>query len=212
MTDLSSAVAELQSRWPNLCDLDRAQAVLSLQQEGMTLRELAQHLKCSPSLPSYLLRASQAPVEDRARARRGEISTRALARIAGTVGTRGTVRQHEAIAFERECAAFQASKAVLRRFEDEEVSAADQSQIIEEARLHLVEVQGCKSAFLEDRLLNVVHESRSAPIEASRSCPLAWFALRFALWALRRLSDDWLRDRALELACGEAVRSPTPAV
>lgn len=141
MNDISSAVVELQCRWTNLCDLDRAQAVLSIQQEGMSLRELARQLKCSPSLLSYLLRVAQAPAEDRERARRGEMSTRALARIVGTVGTRGTVRQHEAIAFERERSAFQASKTVLSWFEDEEVSAIDQSQIIVEARFHLAEAR-----------------------------------------------------------------------
>ena len=210
MTEISSAVGELQTRWPNICDLDRAQAILSIQQEGMSLRELARHLKCSPSLLSYLLRASQAPAEDRERARRGEISTRALARIAGIVGTRGTVRQPEAIAFERERAAFQASKAVLTWFEDEEVAEADQSQIIKQARLHLIEAQGWKKAFLQNRLDDVVCESRNAQIGARRNRPAAWFELRLALWAVRSISDDWVRNRALEIACSERSRSLTP--
>jgi Helix-turn-helix domain len=210
MTNLSSSVAELRSRWPNLCDLDRAQAVLSIQQEGMSLRELARHLKRSPSLLSYLLRVAQAPAEDRARARRGEISTRALARIAGTVGTRGTVRQHEAIAFERERAAFQASKTVMSWFEEEGVAEVDREQIIQEARLHLFEAEGWKQAFLESRLLDVVGESRGVQIEAGRNRPLAWFALRLALWALRTIADDRVRNRALELACGERFRSLAP--
>ena len=58
MSDLNSAVADLQSRWPHICDLDRAESVLSIQQGGMTLRELARDLKCFPSLLSHLLRAS----------------------------------------------------------------------------------------------------------------------------------------------------------
>lgn len=207
MTDLNSAVTELQSQWPNLCALDRAQAIHAIQQEGMSLRELARNLKCSPSLLSYLLQASQAPAEDRARARRGEISTRALARIAGIVGTRGIVRQPEAIAFERERDAFQASKSVLGWFADEEVAEADQRQIIEGARSHLDEAQDCKVAFLENRLLDVVQESRTAQIEAGRSRPPAWFALRLALWALRTIADDRTRIRALELACGERFDS-----
>ena len=160
MTEISSAVAELQTRWPNLCDLDRAQAVLSIQQAGMSLRELARHLKCSPSLLSYLLRVAQAPAEDRARARRGEISTRALARIVGIIGSRGIVRQPEAIAFERERDAFHASKTVLSWFADEEAEANDQSQIIRQAQSHLIEAEGCKVAFLEDKLVEVVQRIR----------------------------------------------------
>lgn len=203
MTDLNSAVAELESRWSNLCDLDRAQAVLSIQQEGMSLRELARNLKCSTSLLSYLLRAAQAPAEDLARARRGEISTRDLAVIAGTAGTRGTVRQHEAIAFERERAAFQASKIILSWFKEEEVAEADQSRIIEQARLQLVEAQGWKKAFLENKLDDVVSKSKYFQTGARRNRPADFFVLRLALWVLCRISDDWVRNRALELACGE---------
>jgi hypothetical protein len=204
VTEISSAIAELKTRWPNLCDLDRAQAVLSIQQEGMSLRKLAPHLKCSQSLLSYLLRAAQAPAADLARARKGEISTRALAAIARSAGTRGIVRHQEAIAFERERAAFQASKTVLSWFEDEEVADADQSHIIEQARLQLVEAQGWKEAFLQNRLDDVLCESRNALIEARGNRPIAWFAVRLALWTLRRISDAWVRNRALELARGGA--------
>src|ERR1035441_5158772 len=170
------------------------------------------YLKCSPSLLSNLLRVAQAPAADLARARKGEISTRALAAIAAATGTRGTVRHCEAIAFERERAAFQASKTVLSWFVDEEVAKADQSQIIEQARLQLIEAQGWKMAFLENRLDDVVGESRSAQIGVGRNRTTAWFALRLALWALCCISDDWVRNRALELACGERPHSlaPTP--
>jgi transposase-like protein len=210
VTDISPAVVELRYQWPNLCALDRAQAVHTIQQEGMSLRELARHLECSHSLLSYLLRVAQAPAEDLERARRGEISTRALARIARTAGTRGTVSHPEAIAFERERAAFQASKTVLSWFEDEEVAAAEQGGIIEEARLHLAEAQDCKVTFLEERLLDAVHKFRSTQIEAGGNRPLAWFALRLALWALRTNADDRVRNRALELACWERSHSLAP--
>jgi hypothetical protein len=173
----------------------------------MSLRKLAPNLKCTASLLSYLLRVAQAPVEDQARARRGEISTRALARIVSTMGTRGTVRQHEAIAFERERAAFQLSKAVLSWFQDEEVSEKDQSQIIVEARLHLEEAQGCKTAFLEKKLVDVVHESKSSQIEAGRNRPATWFALRLALWAIRRMPDQQMCDKALALALADLLNS-----
>jgi len=202
VTEISSAVAELQTRWPNLSDLDRAQAVLSIQQEGMSLRGLAPHLRCSPSLLSYLLRVAQAPAEDRARARRGEISTRALARIVGTFGTRGTVHEREAVAFERERAAFHASKSVLKWLEGEECKDADKTPIVEQARLLLVEGQGWKQAFLEGRLDDVVRESRIAQTETRKVRSLSWFALRLALWSLRTIPDDQLRDRALEVATG----------
>jgi hypothetical protein len=168
----------------------------------MSLRELAPYLGCSPSLLSYLLRAAQAPVEDRARARRGEISTRALSRIANALGTRGTVRQPEAVAFERERAALHASKSVLDWFDGEDVTEFNHGQILEQARSHLFEAEGCKVAFLEDRLLGIVHASRNAQCETKEIRPLAWFALRLALWTVRSITDEKVRDRALELARG----------
>ena len=205
MTEISPAIAELRSRWTNLCDLDRAQAILCIQQEGMSLRRLAPHLKCSPSLLSYLLRAAQAPAEDRERARLGEISTRALGRIAKTAGTRGTVRSNEAIAFERERAAFQASKTVLSWFEDEEVAEADQSEIIELARVQLIEAQGWEEAFIQNRLDDLVGESWNGQIGPGTNRPAAWFVLRLALWTLRRIPEDWVRNRALEISGSEGL-------
>src|ERR1035438_7576279 len=50
MTDTGSAIADLQSHWHALCDLDRARAVQSIHQDGMSLRALAPQLNCSPSL------------------------------------------------------------------------------------------------------------------------------------------------------------------
>jgi hypothetical protein len=85
MTDTGSAIADLQSHWHALCDLDRARAVQSIHQDGMSLRALAPQLNCSPSLLSHLLWAAQAPTEDRELARCGEMSTRELARRAGTM-------------------------------------------------------------------------------------------------------------------------------
>jgi len=76
MTHTSFAIADLQSRWHTLNDLDRAQAIKSIYQSGMSLRNLASRLNCSPSLLTHLLQAAQAPIEDQVLARQGELSTR----------------------------------------------------------------------------------------------------------------------------------------
>lgn len=112
MTDTRCTVADLRSRLHTLCDLDRARAVQSLHQDGMTLRAIASQLNCSPSLLSHLLRAAQASAEDRELARCGEIGTRELARRAGSSGTRSTSMQREAVAFDLERAATQASQSI----------------------------------------------------------------------------------------------------
>ncbi len=59
-------------------------------------------LNCSPSLLTHLLQAGQAPLEDRALARQGVLSTRALVRRAKAVGIRRTALHREEIAYERE--------------------------------------------------------------------------------------------------------------
>ena len=93
MTDLDSAVADLQSRWHVLCDLDRARVVRSIQQAGMSLKALAPQLSCSSSLLSYFLQAAQTPAENRELARFGEITTREL--VHRTSASRGR-RDHKA--------------------------------------------------------------------------------------------------------------------
>jgi hypothetical protein len=110
MTETRSTVADLQSRWHALCDLERSRAIQAIHQAGMSLRELASHLNWSASLLSYLLRAASAPPEDRELVRSGEISTRELVRRIGTSVGHSISVSHEAIAFDREHTAFQASR------------------------------------------------------------------------------------------------------
>ena len=114
MTIAPALVADLQSRWYSLHDLDRAQAVKSIHQSGVSLRALSSFLNCSPSLLTHLLQAGQAPPEDCLLARRGLMSTRALVRRARTLGARRTALHREEIAYERELAALRFSQAIRR--------------------------------------------------------------------------------------------------
>src|ERR1039458_8694604 len=97
MTISSSAVADLQGKWHTLHDLDRARAVYAIHQAGVSLRELAKALNCSPSLLGHLLAALQASALDRTLAREGKISTRELARRARATGIRRAARHREAL-------------------------------------------------------------------------------------------------------------------
>jgi transposase-like protein len=131
MTDLSSPVADLRTSWHALCDLDRARAVQSLKRAGVSLREIASQLNCSPSLLSYLLRAARAPVEDRELARLGEISTRELVHRAGSPVSRPTSIAREALAFDSECAAVQASRAIANWLDEQKIADADRAKVID---------------------------------------------------------------------------------
>src|SRR5690348_11077341 len=101
MRDPSADVAELRSQWAKLEDLDRADAVFSLYQAGISLRRLARELNCSDALLRRLIRARNASAEDRALSKEGGISTRELARRAMRVRSSRPSRHRESVEFER---------------------------------------------------------------------------------------------------------------
>jgi transposase-like protein len=88
MTDISPAVAKLQSGWHSLPDLDRAHAVHAIKRAGISTREIALHLNVSESLLRHLLHALQAPIEDRFLAQKRRNSTNELVRRARAEGIR----------------------------------------------------------------------------------------------------------------------------
>jgi AraC-like DNA-binding protein len=118
MTDAGIAVRELRSQWYTLHDLDRAQAIKTIHQSGIRLKELAALLNCSSSLLTRLLQAGQAPPEDRLLARQGVMSTRALARQASAVGIRRTALHREEMAYEKTREALVKSQVIEKCFEE----------------------------------------------------------------------------------------------
>jgi lambda repressor-like predicted transcriptional regulator len=130
MNVASSLIADLQTSWYSLHDLDRAQELKSIHQSGVSLRVLSSALNCSPSLLSHLLQAGQAPPEDCLLARQGLLSTRALVRRARTVGARRTALHREEIAYERELAALRFSQAIGRWLDENGVENVDRESVI----------------------------------------------------------------------------------
>jgi AraC-like DNA-binding protein len=209
MTDTSFAVADLQSRWCALSDLDRAQAIKSIHQSGVSLRKLASFLNCSPSLLTHLLQAGQAPLEDRVLARRGELSTRALVRRARATGTRRAAMHREAIAFERESEARRHSQAIKRWLGEQGVADADRGQVIERACLHLsppewterLPLVAIPAGMSADNSVRTCLPTQPDPTEVGFAAGIAW---QLAHWVAAGISDHQLRQRALELA-GDAL-------
>ena len=113
MTNPEITLTQLGSIWHALPDLDRSEEVRSVHRAGVTLREIANHLNCSPALLTRLLQAAQAPYEDIALARKGLLSTRALERRARTLGIHRAGQHREEIAFEREREALQGNRATI---------------------------------------------------------------------------------------------------
>ena len=88
MTTTSFSVADLQSQWHKLPDLDRARAVYEIKQSGVSTRQIALQLHLSESLLRHLLSALLAPREDRFLASQGKISTNELVRRHKAAGIR----------------------------------------------------------------------------------------------------------------------------
>jgi hypothetical protein len=205
MNVISSLISDLQTSWCSLHDLDRAQAVKIIHQLGVSLRELAPLLNCSPSLLSHLLQAGQAPIEDRVLARLGALSTRALVRDARTVGTRRTAFGYEEITYELERTARQESQAILRWLEHENVAGADRVEVIDQA--HACVAMAERASQLQ--------QISSAPVlsmdDVIRLCwpiepepgKVRFFpdrAHRLAAWTVIGISDTQVCQRAFELA------------
>ena len=211
MTVAPPLVADLQSRWYSLHDLDRAQAVKSIHQSGVSLRALSASLNCSPSLLTHLLQAGQAPPEDRLLAHQGLLSTRGLVRRARTVGTRRTALHREEIAFERELEALQFSQAIGRWLDEEGVASGDRERVVEQAAV-LSSPGAVKGALpLNDMAKWAQVDGRSNwPTQPDRGDidPAAHLARRLALWARQGISDAQVRDRTFQHARAELNRHP----
>jgi len=113
----------------------RSFALKVIHQLGVSLRELAPLLNCSPSLLSHLLQAGQASIEDCVFARLGALSTRAPVRSAKMAGTHCTARGYEEIAYELERTAIWDSQAILRWLDYENVAGSEQEQVNDQARI-----------------------------------------------------------------------------
>jgi lambda repressor-like predicted transcriptional regulator len=214
MTLAPPLVADLQSSWCSLHDLDRAQLLKSIHQSGVSLRALSSALNCSPSLLTHLLQASQAPPEDCLLARQGLLSTRALVRRARTVGARRTALHREEIAYERELAALRFSQAIGRWLDEKGVESTDRESVIDQAVVLSSQGRGQGELPLKNMATSPKLDGRSSwPAQPDRddADPVAQHARRLALWAFHGISDAKVRDRAFELAHADLNRRSATA-
>jgi transposase-like protein len=205
MTSLSSAIADLQSTWHTLNDLDRGRAVFAIQQDGTRLRELARKLNCNESLLRRLLKAIQAPIEDQLLARQGTISTSELIRRAKAAGDRRTANEHEALDLERTQNALRGSKAICAWLVQERVSGGFGEQILCEAQRLLADAEQTNrfphgAAPLDMPVEEIIQKCKPEGPTTDAVDLVARFAFWLALWAYYAITDSNVRYRAFELA------------
>ena len=211
MPTTSSAVADLQSQWHTLHDLDRARAVHAIHQDGASLRELANALNCSDSLLRHLLTALQAPPADRSLARQGKISTNELVRRSEAAGIRRSSMHREAREFERTQASRQACRTICNWLGAEQMSGPYGEQIVNGAR-HLFAKAEQDGKFPKDAAptdmptAEIIKRCRPAELKTDAISFVARHAWWLARWAYYAFTDTSVRDTALDLALDEQFR------
>ncbi len=204
---MRSALADLRTRWFGLHDLDRARAVDAIHRTGISLKEIAAALHCSRSLLSHLVRAADAPVADRAEARWGKLSTRALVRRARAAGTRQRSRHREALAFEREQAAFEAARRISEWLAQQGLTAVDSNEVIRMALAMPVTTQWKDPALADVPLKEILDLGKPPLPETKGPRGNGWYARWLHGWTSIWLSDPRTRVRALEVAAAHTTAS-----
>ncbi len=198
MTNTPS-IAQLQSDWFKFSDLERAGAVLAINQTGISTRKIAAHLHFSESLLRHLLMTLRAPASDQHLAQQGKITTNELVRRAKA--SLGTAEHHKTLTIDRE----------IRIAADLICDWLLHIQLFEPARKMIVEEVRRKFRIMKEAGL---HPSAVAPparpvariIDITRPAPddrihiVAWFARWLCRWSFFAFPDVEIRDNALQLA------------
>ena len=206
----TAAIADLQNKWNRLGDVDRARAVHNIHHaRTISLRSLAKALNCSESLLRQLNKAAQAPVWDRIKARKKEISTRELGR-----------RAKKAKALQADKASKENSERVCNAICDflvqEDWLPQFGEKLIDEARRHL--------AFAEARQLIPQKPFPPLGLPLMEALKRLWppphsddatdFNIRaecLVNFVVAALPDSMSRHRALELALQREIERPSPS-
>jgi hypothetical protein len=205
MTDISTAISNLKSRWLDLADLDRARAVYEIHQAATSVRTLAKTLGFSESLLRHLLTALQAPAEDRYLAQQGKITTNELVRRAKAAGVRRGARHREALALQHIEDAREASRKICQWLVEERIPGSYGEQIVTEARRQLAVAELTrklpKGAAPPDLpVAGIIRKCRPAGPKPDNAELVSWIARWLALWAAYAFTDPDVRLQALDLA------------
>jgi len=208
MTNTPSIV-QLQSDWFKLSDLDRASAVLTINQSGISIRKVATQLKLSESLLRHLLYALQAPAGDQVLAREGKISTNELVRRARP-SQRRSPHHSATLELERAQKIHEATDLICDWLLQTKMFAPVREMIVKEAQRKFL-------AMKEARLLPSLAAPHDTPVSQiiKRAKPpaddtidiVAWFAQWLCKWSFFAFPDENVRAAALDLALEKQWRS-----
>jgi transposase-like protein len=199
------SIAQLQSDWFRFSDLDRASAVLTITQSGISIRKVAAQLHLSESLLRHLLQALQAPACDRDLARQGKMSTNELARRAKAAGLRRSPDNSHALELERVQENHEATDLICDWLLQTQLYGPAREAIVKEVRHKFL---GMTQAGLhpsvtaphDTRVSEIIKRTKPPALTDGRIDIVAWFAQWLCRWAFFAFPDEDIRDNALDLA------------
>lgn len=198
------SISQLQADWFGFSDLDRARAVLAINQTGISIRRIAAQLQISESLLRHLLQALQAPASDQDLARQGKISTNELVRRAKAASLCPSPDNSEALELERVRETREAANTICNWLAERGQQGSYGKQILKGVRHEFAfrEQDGslplCPHA--ETPLHKVILRSKpDRPIDDNATA-ICWHHEWLFRWAYHAFPDRGIRDTALDLA------------
>ena len=203
------SISQLQLDWFKLSDLDRARAVLTIKQSGISTRKVADQLQLSEALLRHLLQALQAPASDQVLAREGKISTNELVRRAKAACLRPCAQQREEIALERTLEPGKATDLICDWILQTQLFGPAREMIVKEAQREFLAMReaGLRPSLAAPSGMPVSQIiERVKPPTDNRIDIVAWFAQWLCRWSFFAFPDEHIRDTALDLARQRQLR------
>ena len=209
MFDIYQAVADLQSGWQLLHDVDRSERVVEILNHGTSGRTLAAALNCDEKQIRNLVNIAGATNRDKAQARAGEISSRELLRRANV-----RKQQQEAAAIkrakaDREDQARSSCESLLAWFAVEQLSAAHAEQIVDRTRQHLVACEmegslpktGARAGMSVEEVIKRVRPAQRHDVSS-----VEYYAVWLARWLYLAFPSPHVCHKALDFAWAQLIR------
>ena len=201
---MTNTIAQLQSDWFGFSDLDRAGAVLTIHQSGISIRKIADLLHLSESLLRHLLQALKAQPGDQNLARQGKISTNELVRRARAFLC--PAKLHQTPIIDREIR--RATDYICDWLVQTKLNGPAREAIVKEVQrkfLLMKEAGRHPSAVVPPgTTVSKIIGCTKPPAFADDDIDIvAWFAQWLRRWSFFAFPDEEIRDSALDLARGK---------
>jgi lambda repressor-like predicted transcriptional regulator len=205
MNTPTQAITDLQAQWHTLQDLDRAEAVSTIHQAGVSFRHLAKALNCSESLLRHLLHAREASPVDLALARLGQISTWELARRSVAIRTGRASVTREDSEIEMANVAKRGCSAIRGWLGEQNLDNPYGVQVTREACQLLVNAEKAgklpcgqaPSGFTTDE---IIRRCQPAEPKTQNAEVVSWYARWLAIWTCYVIPNARVRQQTLLLS------------